>query len=106
MDRLYSMSGVEEVGFEKTQRASQPGTAGGASTDCNGSKTASSFSLVTYFKETPETAAAAALAGGTAAPAAPDAAAAAAAANAGKTTPPAAAEGTQPAAPTAGATTP
>jgi type IV pilus assembly protein PilM len=104
MDRLYSMSGVEEVGFEKTQRSSQPGNSAGA--ECTGSKTASSFSLVTYFKETPETAAAAALAGGTAAPAAPTAAAATAAANAGQTTPPAAAEGTQPAAPTAGATTP
>ena len=29
MDRLYSMPGVEEVGFEKTQRASQPGVSGG-----------------------------------------------------------------------------
>jgi type IV pilus assembly protein PilM len=106
MDRLYSMPGVEEVGFEKTQRASQPGNTGGTSGECGGSKTASSFSLVTYFKESPEQAAAAALAGGTAAPAAPDAAAAAAAANAGKTTPPAAADATQPAAPTAGATTP
>ena len=105
MDRLYSMSGVEEVGFEKTARADQPDNAS-ASTECSGSKTASSFSLVTYFKETPEIAAAAALAGGTATPAAPDAATAAAAANAGQTTPPAAAEGTQPAAPTAGATTP
>jgi len=105
MDRLYSMSGVEEVGFEKSERAAQPGAAtSGTGAGCIGSDSASSFSLVTYFEETPEIAAAAALASGTAAAPAPAAAATAAAANSGQTTPPAAAEGTQPAAPTAGAT--
>jgi type IV pilus assembly protein PilM len=98
MDRLYSMTGVQEVGFDRTERAdAASGSGGGASSGCSTVKGASLFSLVTYFEQTPELAAAAAeSAAPGSAPAAPAAAAAAAATAppAGQTTPPAVAPGT------------
>ncbi|HEV7805311.1 MAG TPA: pilus assembly protein PilM [Solirubrobacteraceae bacterium] len=64
MDRLHSMSGVEDVGFTKSERVTKPTTSGaagaiggqgaaGASTGggCSGSDSASTFSLVTYFQQ-------------------------------------------------------
>jgi type IV pilus assembly protein PilM len=94
MDRLYSMSGVVEVGFSRTEHAdASAGASGGA---CVGSDSPSSFSLVTYFKQSAALAAAAVQAAGAAAPgAAPPAGAPAATPPAGSTpatpTPPAAA---------------
>ncbi|MDX6678398.1 MAG: type pilus assembly protein PilM [Solirubrobacteraceae bacterium] len=73
MDRLYSMSGVEDVGFTKAERAAQPGASGGGATGaglCTGSASASTFSLVTYFKQSAALAAAAAESGAAAATAA------------------------------------
>ncbi|MDX6681177.1 MAG: type pilus assembly protein PilM [Solirubrobacteraceae bacterium] len=71
MDRLYSMTGVEDVGFTKAERVKQPtADAAGASPrsgGCVGSDSASTFSLVTYFQQSAAAAAADALA------AAPDA---------------------------------
>jgi Tfp pilus assembly protein PilN len=74
MDRLYSMSGVEDVGFTKAERAAQPGATSGSDGGCGGSDSASLFSLVAYFKQSAALAALAAEAGGTAAPAAAPAA--------------------------------
>jgi Tfp pilus assembly PilM family ATPase/Tfp pilus assembly protein PilN len=74
MDRLYSMSGVEDVGFTKAERAAQPGTTGGGGDGCAGSDSASLFSLIAYFKQSAALAALAAEAGGPAAPAAAPAA--------------------------------
>ncbi len=58
MDRLYSMSGVTEVGFGSTKRNDSTKKAT-SSTDCGGVPGASVFSLVTYFKQSPALAAAA-----------------------------------------------
>lgn len=92
MDRLYSMTGVSEVGFSKTERPvkGKNGAATG-SAQCAGNDT-SAFSLVTYFKQS---AALAALNAPAPAPAAGGSGSAAVA----PTTPPAAA--TAPAAQTA-----
>jgi Tfp pilus assembly protein PilN len=100
MDRLYAMSGVHNVGFEKSERVKQPGNSasGSAGTDaCGGSSSSSTFSLVTSFKQSAALAAAAAQAAGTASTAVGG--------SAGETTPPtAAAPAGQPAAAGAGAT--
>jgi type IV pilus assembly protein PilM len=93
MDRLYAMTGVSEVGFDHTQHASKAdaasasNAAGASDTACGSDATASSFSLVTYFKQSPALAAAAAAA---AAPPPPTGAAAAVAAVTPPTTTPAA----------------
>jgi len=60
MDRLYALTGVAEVGFSRTERPDPGGGGGKASSACPGSDEASSFSLVTYFKQSPQLAAAAA----------------------------------------------
>ena len=60
MDRLYALTGVAEVGFSRTERPDAGGGGGKASSACPGSDEASSFSLVTYFKQSPQLAAAAA----------------------------------------------
>jgi len=59
MDRLYSMSGVEEVGFSRTERGAPSSKDGKAtaSGECIGSDDASKFSLVSYFKQSPALAA-------------------------------------------------
>ena len=89
MDRLYSMTGVQDIGFDKTSRSGGDSAGGGGAAGCADVATASSFSLVTYFKQSPELAALSAQS------AAPGAAAAAPPAAAGATTttpaPPAAA---------------
>ena len=82
MDRLYSMTGVTEVGFDRTERPAAEGSSGASTCQVDG---ASIFSLVTYFEQSPELAAAAAE---TAAPGSAPAAAAPAAAAAAATTPP------------------
>jgi Tfp pilus assembly protein PilN len=58
MDRLYAISGVENVGFTKSERVEQraAGAAGAAGAGasagaCSGSDSASTFSLVTYFQQ-------------------------------------------------------
>jgi type IV pilus assembly protein PilM len=58
MDRLYAMTGVTEVGFDRTEKSGK--SASGDVGAC-GVSGASLFSLVTYFKQSPELAAAAAL---------------------------------------------
>jgi type IV pilus assembly protein PilM len=65
MDRLYSMSGVVEVGFSETEHAD---AASGSAGTCLGSGSPSSFSLVTYFKQSAALAAIAAPPAGGAAP--------------------------------------
>jgi type IV pilus assembly protein PilM len=75
MDRLYAMSGVTEVGFDRTEKSDK--SASSEQGACAGVPGASLFSLVTYFKQSPELAAAAAL---SAPPGSPAAAAAAVAA--------------------------
>ncbi len=66
MDRLYSMSGVDEVGFSSTKRADKRKAAGSAGaagdTACAAVPGATAFSLVSYFKQSPALAAAAAAA--------------------------------------------
>ena len=66
MDRLYSMSGVDEVGFSSTKRADKRKAAGSASaagdTACATVPGATAFSLVSYFKQSPALAAAVAAA--------------------------------------------
>jgi type IV pilus assembly protein PilM len=60
MDRLYSMTGVSQVGFERTERADKASSVGAASqaaSTCLNSKTPSTFSVVTYFKQSPALAA-------------------------------------------------
>jgi type IV pilus assembly protein PilM len=60
MDRLYSMSGVSEVGFVRTERAIHDPDAtnnGGLQGTCVGSNDPSTFSVVTYFKQSPALAA-------------------------------------------------
>ena len=93
MDRLYGMTGAQEVGFSKTERIKKAGGAAGAASGaiatCVGSRSASMFSLVTYFKQSPELAAAAAEASGTPAPGAAAPAAPAAGAKPGAAPPPA-----------------
>jgi type IV pilus assembly protein PilM len=102
MDRLYAMTGVEEVGFTKSARAKQPGAGGAAASGsatagaCSGSPSASTFSLVSYFKQS---AALAALAAAGAAPA-PGAVNPAVAAVTPSTTPPAGAPAPAATAPT------
>jgi type IV pilus assembly protein PilM len=83
MDRLYSMTGVADVGFSRTERG-EPAKDGqpAATSECGTGDKASKFSLVTYFKQSP---ALAALAAQTATPGAPATGAAPA-----TTTPPAA----------------
>jgi hypothetical protein len=93
MDRLYSMSGVVEVGFSRTEHAGAAAGSGGAGA-CVGSNGPSSFSLVTYFKQSPALAAAAAPPAAAGAPGVAAPAPAAAAPPAGSTpatTPPVAA---------------
>jgi type IV pilus assembly protein PilM len=91
MDRLYSMSGVAEVGFSSTKRSGSAGDKSDSS-GCSGVPGASAFSLMTYFKQS------AALAAAAAADAAPAAGANPATPSApGATTPPAAATPTAPA---------
>jgi Tfp pilus assembly PilM family ATPase/Tfp pilus assembly protein PilN len=58
MDRLYSMSGVSEVGFIRTERPAKTaaasagaGSAAGPTSTCVGAHDPSVFSLVTYFKQ-------------------------------------------------------
>jgi type IV pilus assembly protein PilM len=51
MDRLYSMSGVTEVGFSSTKRSGSTGGASDDSSACAGVPGASVFTLVTYFKQ-------------------------------------------------------
>lgn len=69
MDRLYSMSGVAEVGFSRTEHTASSGGAAGAGAGaaragaCVGSGGPSSFSLVTYFEQSAALAAAARAAG-------------------------------------------
>jgi type IV pilus assembly protein PilM len=53
MDRLYALTGTTEVGFDRTERAGADSTSG----VCSGVTTASLFSLVTYFEQSPELAA-------------------------------------------------
>ncbi|MDX6718268.1 MAG: type pilus assembly protein PilM [Solirubrobacteraceae bacterium] len=92
MDRLYSMSGVVEVGFSQTEHVEAAGSGGAGG--CVGSGSPSSFSLVTYFKQSAALAAAAAPAPGAPgapAPAGADAAATPPAGATPATTPPAAA---------------
>ena len=60
MDRLYSMSGVDEVGFSKTTKSGAK--AASSDTTCAGVSGATAFSLVSYFKQSPALAAAAAAA--------------------------------------------
>jgi type IV pilus assembly protein PilM len=62
MDRLYSMSGVTEVGFGRTEHTGSSSAAASAtgSAACAGAGGPSSFSLVTYFEQNPALAAAAA----------------------------------------------
>ena len=96
MDRLYSLKGVTEVGFDRTERPDGEGEGAAGGSGCASVEGASLFSLVAYFEQSAELAAAAAE---TAAPGAAPAA----------TTPPAAAGTTPPAAqttPPAAATTP
>lgn len=50
MDRLYTMSGVNDVGFDRTQRGSGEGA---GANDCASLPSASSFSLVSYFDQSP-----------------------------------------------------
>jgi type IV pilus assembly protein PilM len=66
MKRLYTITGVNEVGFDRTEKSGGAGAEG----SCSNVATASSFTLVTYFDQSPELAALAAEAGGsgTAAP--------------------------------------
>jgi type IV pilus assembly protein PilM len=90
MDRLYSMSGVSEVGFSNTKRGGSAADKTDASV-CNGVPGASSFTLLTYFKQS------AALAAAAAASAAPTGATPAATTAPGATTPPATATPTAPA---------
>lgn len=72
MDRLYSMTGVQDVGFSRTERAepAQDGAAA-AGKECAGSDETSKFSVVTYFKQSPAIAALSAPATTPAAPGAP-----------------------------------
>ncbi len=70
MDRLYSMSGVNEVGFSSTKKSSASGSTDAASA-CGDLAGATVFSLVTYFKQSAALAAAAAAAAAPAANAAP-----------------------------------
>lgn len=102
MDRLYSMTGVSQVGFSRVERPTKAtlasGAAGAGNPDGCAGVTPSSFALVTYFKQSPALAAlasgtAAAAAGTTAATTTPPAAAAPATAN--QTTATAAAGGTK-----------
>ncbi len=89
MDRLFSMSGVSDVGFSRAERPEKDSTTTTASpTTCGGTDQTTSFSLVTYFKQSPALAA-------LNAPAAPVVTPNAAVAAASSTTPPAA--GTAPA---------
>jgi type IV pilus assembly protein PilM len=79
MDHLYSMTGVDEVGFSKTQR-NAPQTAGSApgsatnTTGCIGLDDPTQFSIVTYFKQSAALANLAAQAAGVAAGTTPAAA--------------------------------
>ncbi len=92
MDRLYTITGVNEIAFERTER----GKGGDAQGPCGGSASASSFALSAFFDQSPELAALAAQsAAPAAAPVAPAAAPPATAAPA--TTPPAAAPTATPA---------
>jgi type IV pilus assembly protein PilM len=59
MDRLYTMSGITDIGFDKTARAGAGSSEGGGGS-CADIATASTFSLVSYFKQSPELAALAA----------------------------------------------
>lgn len=72
MDRLYSMSGVQDVGFSRTERG-EPAKDGAAAAgkECAGSDETSKFSVVTYFKQSPAIAALSAPATTPAAPGAP-----------------------------------
>jgi type IV pilus assembly protein PilM len=89
MDRLYSMSGVSEVGFSSTKRSGAADK--NDASVCNGVPGASSFTLLTYFKQS------AALAAAAAASAAPAGSTPAVPTAPGATTPPAAATPTAPA---------
>jgi Tfp pilus assembly protein PilN len=91
MDRLYTITGVNEVAFERTER----GKGGDAQGPCGGSASASSFALSAFFDQSPELAAMVAAAGAPAA--APVAAAAAPPATAAPATPPAAGQTATPA---------
>ncbi len=89
MDRLYTISGVSDIGFERTEKAGSKDAQG----QCGAVATASSFTLVTFFDQSPELAALAAESG------VPGAAPSAAAPPAGSppaATPPAAAGQTTP----------
>jgi type IV pilus assembly protein PilM len=92
MDRLYTITGINEVAFERTER----GKGGDAQGPCGGSASASSFALSAFFDQSPELAAMAAQAAAPpVAPVAPAAAPPATAAPA--TTPPAAGQTATPA---------
>ncbi|MGI8729345.1 MAG: pilus assembly protein PilM [Solirubrobacteraceae bacterium] len=73
IDRLYSLSEVEEVGFSRTERPepSKQGSPTTGNSDCAGDDDTSKFSVLTYFKQSPALAALAAPAATPAAPGAP-----------------------------------
>jgi Tfp pilus assembly protein PilN len=52
IDQLHRMTGVTDVGFSRTQRVGKSSAATGSTDSCStGSASASSFELVTYFKQ-------------------------------------------------------
>jgi len=82
MERLYTIRGVNEIGFDRTEKGGKD-SAG----QCGGVSTASSFSLVTYFEQDPDVAALATEASGAPGAAPPVAAAPPGAAPAAATPP-------------------